>query len=120
MRCVVELLDVDLSTLELYDCALVVVHVSVVWRRKYRDHHWEARLRVPLVHFIAFQLRFVRPDDRQQFVFILETLRLRRSQRRTINRGLRLFCTGSRSTRCRLRRGLTTGGRKTGLFLAVL
>lgn len=68
MRCVVELLDVDLCSLELYDRTLVIVHVSVVGGGEDSDDDGESALRIPLVHFVPLQLSLVGPDHRQQLV----------------------------------------------------
>lgn len=66
---VVELLDVDLRSLELDYCTFVIVHISVVWGGEDSDDDRETTLRIPLMHFVSLQLSLVGPDHRQQLVF---------------------------------------------------
>lgn len=59
---------------ELDDCALVVVEVTVVGSREYRDHSRKLLLPSPVVHLEPIRLRLVGPDDGQQFVLGEESL----------------------------------------------
>ena len=61
---------------ELDDRSFVVVGVAVVGRGEDGDDQREVVVLVPLVHLVAFELRLVRPDDRQQLV-VLEEVRRR-------------------------------------------
>lgn len=60
---IIELLYVKGVLFELYDCSFVVVYVTVVWGREYRYHSREFLSAVPFVHFIAIELRFMRPQN---------------------------------------------------------
>ena len=77
---VVELLYIESVLLELDDGSLVVVHVAVVGRRKYCDHHRKFLWPVPLVHFVPVELGLVRSQDRQQFVLVQKLIRGRLSE----------------------------------------
>lgn len=55
---------------ELDDRSFVVVGVAVVGRGEDGDDQREVVVLVPLVHLVAFELRLVRPDDRQQLVVV--------------------------------------------------
>ena len=60
---------------ELDDRSFVVVGVAVVGRGEDGDDQREVVVLVPLVHLVAFELRLVRPDDRQQLVVLEEVRR---------------------------------------------
>jgi len=59
MHCVVELLDVESVALKLNNSSFVVVHIAVVWRRKYCNNTGKLSRTVPFVHFVAVKLSFV-------------------------------------------------------------
>ncbi len=62
---VVELLYVERVVFKLDHRSFVVVDIAVVRSREYRDDDRELLRPVPLVHFVAVELRLVSPQHRQ-------------------------------------------------------
>ncbi len=70
MRSVVELLYVERVIFKFYDCAFVVVNVAVVRSGEYRDDYGKLLRAVPLVHFVAVELRLVGTEYGQDLVLL--------------------------------------------------
>ena len=70
MGSVVKLLNVNLGSFELYYCPFIVVHVSVVGSREYRDHDREPAFHILFMHFVSLQLDLVSSYYREKFVFL--------------------------------------------------
>ena len=72
MWCVVELLYVERVVLKFDYGAFVVIDVAVIWGGEDCDNDWELLRPVPLVHFVAVELRLVSSQNRQDPVSLQE------------------------------------------------
>ena len=59
---IIELLNIQSVVDKFYDCAFIIVHITIVWRAENSDHNWKFLRPIPAVHLVTVQLRFMRSD----------------------------------------------------------
>ena len=75
MSSVIKLLDIQCILFKFDDCALVIIHITIVRCAKYSDNSWKFLCTVPLVHLITIKLSFMCPQYRQKSIFVQEIVR---------------------------------------------